>query len=41
MSNVADVLGMSVVRAMRRGGGVCEMCLCLARSGVGDDEMSG
>ena len=30
----ADVLVMSVVRRMRRVGGVCEMCMCLARGGV-------
>ena len=30
----ADVLGMSVVRGMREVGGVCEMCMCLARDGV-------
>ena len=32
VSSAADVLGMSVVRGMRRvGGRVCEMCMCLAR----------
>ena len=34
VSNAADVLWMSVVRGMRGIGGVCEMCMCLARSGV-------
>ena len=34
----ADVLGMSVVRGMRGVGGVCGMCMCLARSGVGGEE---
>ena len=37
MSSAADVLGMSVVRGMRGVGGVCEMCTCLARGGVGRD----
>ena len=31
----ADVLGMSVVCVMRGVGGVCEMCMRLARGGVG------
>ena len=35
VSSVADVLWMSVVRGMRRVGGVCEMGMCLARRGVG------
>ena len=35
VSSAADVLGMSVVRGMRGIGGVCEMCMCLARGGVG------
>ena len=34
VSSAADVLGMSVVRGMRGVGGVCELCMCLARSGV-------
>ena len=34
VSSAADVLGMSVVRGMRGVGGVCEMCMCLARAGV-------
>ena len=33
--SAADILGMSVVRGMRGVGGVCEMCLCLARGGEG------
>ena len=37
VSSAADVLWMSVVREMRGNGGVCEMCMCLARSGVGGD----
>ena len=35
VSSAADVLWMSVVRGMRGVGGVCEMCVCLARGGVG------
>ena len=35
VSNTADVLWMSVVRGMREIGGVGEMCMCLARGGVG------
>ena len=34
--SAADVLGMSVVRWMRGFGGVCEICMCLVRGGVGD-----
>ena len=37
MSNAADVLWNSVVRGMRGVGGVCEMCMCLARGGVGGE----
>ena len=33
----ADVIGMSVVHGMRGVGGVCEMCMCLARGGVGSE----
>ena len=29
----ADVLWMSVVRGVRTVGGICEMCMCLARGG--------
>ena len=32
---------MSVVRGMRRVDGVCEMCMCLARGGVGGEEGEG
>ena len=35
VSNAADVLWMSVVRGIR--GGVCEMCMCLSRGGVGGE----
>ena len=31
-----NVLEMSVVRDVRGVGGVCEMCICLARVGMGD-----
>ena len=41
VSSTADVLSMSVVRRMRGVGGVCEMCMCLARGGVGGDVVSG
>ena len=34
LSSAADVLGKSVVRGMKGVGGVCEMCMCLARGGV-------
>ena len=34
MSNTGDVLEMSVVRGV---GGVCDMCMCLARGGVGGE----
>ena len=30
-----DVLGVRVVRGMRGVSGLCEMCMCLARGGVG------
>ena len=33
LSSTGDVLEMSVVR---RVGGVCDMCMCLARGGVGE-----
>ena len=35
VSSTADVLEMNVERGMRGVGGVCEMCMCLARGGVG------
>ena len=34
VSSAAYVLMMSVVRGMRVVGGVCKMCMCLARGGV-------
>ena len=41
VSSAADVLCMSVVRWMRGVGEVCEMCMCLARGGVGGEWMIG
>ena len=38
LSSTCDVLEMSVVRSV---GGVCDMCMCLARGGVGVEGMSG
>ena len=32
VSSAADVLGISVLRGMREVGGVCEMCMYLARA---------
>ena len=32
---------ISVVRGMRGVGRVCEMCMCLARGGVGGEGVSG
>ena len=37
VSSTGDVLGMSVVCGMRKVGRVCEMCMCLSRSGVGGE----
>ena len=37
VSSTSAVLWMSVVRWMRGVGGVCEMCMCLARGGVGGE----
>ena len=39
-SSAADVLWMSMERGMRGFGGVCEMCMCLARGGVGGEGVS-
>ena len=36
LSSTGDVLEMSVVRVV---GGVCDMCMCLARGGVGGEWM--
>ena len=41
VSSADDVLWMSVVRGMRGVGGVCEMCMCLARGGVDGEGMRG
>ena len=38
LSSICDVLEMSVVRGV---GGVCDMCMCLARGGVGGEGVSG
>ena len=38
LSSTCDVLEMSVVRGV---GGVCAMCICLARGGVGGEGVSG
>ena len=38
VSSEADVLWMCVVRGMRGVGGLCEMCMCLTRDGVGGEE---
>ena len=35
--SAADVIGMSVVNGMRGVGGVCEMCMYLARGNVGGE----
>ena len=37
VSSAPDVLWMSVVRRMRGVDGVCEMCMCFARGGVGGE----
>ena len=41
LSSATDVLWMSVVRGLRGVGGVCEMCMCLARGGVGGEGVIG
>ena len=38
LSSACDVLDMSVVRGV---GGVCDMCMCLARGGVGGEWVRG
>ena len=40
VSNATNVLWMSVVRGMRGVVGVCHMCMCLARGGVGGEGAS-
>ena len=40
-SSAYDMLWMSVVRGMRGVGGVCEICMCLARGGVWGEGVSG
>ena len=39
VSSADDVLEMSVVRGMTVGG-VCEMCMCLTRGGMGGEVVS-
>ena len=41
VSSAADVLWMSVVRGIRGVGGVCKMCMCLARHGISGEWVSG
>ena len=41
VSSAADVLWMSAVRRMRGVGGVCEVCMCLARGSTGGEGVSG
>ena len=38
LSSTCDVLEMSLVRGV---GGVCDMCMCLARGVVGGERVSG
>ena len=38
LSSTGDMLEMSVVRGVC---GVCDMCMCLARGGVGGEGVSG
>ena len=37
VSRAVDVLGISVVRGIIGVGGACEICMCLARGGVGGE----
>ena len=37
VSSATEVIGISVVRGIRGVDGVCEMCMCLARGGVGGE----
>ena len=41
VSSAADVLWMSMVRGVRGVGGLCEMCMCLTRGGLGGEGVSG
>ena len=41
VSCAADVLGMSIVCGLRGVGGVCEMCMCMDRRGVGGEWIRG
>ena len=40
VSGAADVLGMSVLREMRRVGAVCGICMCLTWGGIGGEGVS-
>ena len=41
VSSAANVLWISVVRGMREVGGICEMCMCLARAAWVERGVSG
>ena len=41
LSSASEGIWMSVVRGRRGVDGVCEMCMCLARDGVGGEGLSG
>ena len=41
MSSEVDVLWIIVVRGMRGVDGVCELCMCLVRGGVGGEGVRG
>ena len=41
LSSAADVLGIGVLHGMRGVGGMCELCMCLVRGGVGGEGVSG
>ena len=40
-SGVLSSTGDMLVRVVRGVGGVCDMCMCLARGGVGGEGVSG
>ena len=41
VSSASEVLWICVMRGIRGFGGVCEMCMCLARGGVCGERMRG
>ena len=41
VSSAADMLWMNVVHGMRGVGGICEICMCWARGGVGREGVTG